>query len=228
MVQVSGVELKAARREVLGKKVKRLRRQGIIPANIYGHNVESLAVQVKADDLKHVIKTAGRNDIIYVRLDGEEPRPTFLKTVQRDAIGEKILHVDLLQISLKEKVRMEVPLHLVGIPPAVDVHGGILMHGIDRVAVEALPTDVPSFLEVDVSVLEEIDQALHVSDLVVPEGVTVLTDPDVVVAKVSPPVVERVEEEEAEEEAAAIEGEEAAAAAEQAPGGEPDREAGDD
>lgn len=228
MVQASGVELNATRREVLGKKVKRLRRQGIIPANIYGHNVESLAVQVKADDLKHVIRTAGRNDIIYVRLDGEEPRPTFLKTVQRDAIGEKILHVDLLQISLKEKVRMEVPLHLVGIPPAVDVHGGILMHGIDRVAVEALPTDVPSFLEVDVSVLEEIDQALHVSDLVVPEGVTVLTDPDVVVAKVSPPVVERVEEEEAEEGAAAIEGEEAAAAAEEAPGGEPDREAGDD
>jgi large subunit ribosomal protein L25 len=227
MVQTSGVELKATRREVLGKKVKQLRRQGIIPANIYGHNVESLAVQVKADDLKHVIKTAGRNDIIYVRLDGEEPRPTFLKTVQRDAIGERILHVDLLQISLKEKVRIEVPLHLVGVPPAVDVHGGILMHGIDRVAVEALPTDVPSFLEVDVSVLEEIDQALHVSDLVVPAGVTVLTDPEVVVAKVSAPAVERVEEVAVEEEAAAVEREEAAEAAGEAPGGESGRESGD-
>jgi large subunit ribosomal protein L25 len=212
MVQAKRAELSAEPRQVLGKKVKRLRREGLIPANIYGHHVDSTAIQVTVDELKQVLKEAGRNELIYLKLggDGDEPRPTFVKTVQRNPITDAIIHVDFLQISLKEKVRLEVPLHLTGTPPAVDTYSGILMQGVDRVMVEALPTDVPSVFEVDVSVLEEIDQALHVSDLPVPEGVTVLTDPEVVVAKVAPPAVEKLPEEE-EAEALEAEAEEAAA-----------------
>ena len=197
-------ELNVAPREVLGKKVKTLRRQGLTPANIYGQRVDSQAVQVPTDELKHVLKTAGRNEIVYLRLDGDEPRPTFVREIQKNPVTDIILHVDFNQISLKEKVKADVPIHLVGLSPAVDTFGGILMHGLDHVSVEALPTEVPSFLELDVSSLVEINQALHVSDLELPEDVTLLTDAEQVVAKVAPPAVEIVEEV-AEEEA--VEGE---------------------
>ena len=208
-------ELRVAPREVLGKKVKALRRQGLTPANIYGHNVESQAIQVATEELKHVLKSAGRNDIVYLRLDGDDPRPTFVRDVQQHPVTDAIQHIDFLQISLREKVRADVPIHLTGLSPAVDTYGGILMHGLDHVTVEALPTEVPSFLEIDVSPLTEINQALHVSDLDLPDDVTLLTDPEQVVAKVAPPAVEPVEEvpeeEELEEGEAAPEGEEGAA-----------------
>src|SRR5438128_2477320 len=141
-------ELQVRRREVLGKKVRALRREGLTPANVYGHDVESKAIQVETDDLRHILRTAGRNDIVYLRLDGEEARPTFVRDVQRNPVSDAIIHVDFLQISLKDKVRLDVPLHLVGLPPAVDRLGGILVHGLDRVTVEALPTEVPSFFQV--------------------------------------------------------------------------------
>ena len=208
-------ELRVAPREVLGKKVKSLRRRGLTPANIYGHNVESQAIQVATEELKHVLKSAGRNDIVYLRLDGDDPRPTFVRDVQQHPVTDAIQHIDFLQISLREKVRADVPIHLTGLSPAVDTYGGILMHGLDHVTVEALPTEVPSFLEIDVSPLTEINQALHVSDLDLPDEVTLLTDPEQVVAKVAPPAVEPVEEvpeeEELEEGEAAPEGEEGAA-----------------
>lgn len=208
-------ELKVAQRDVLGKKVKALRRQGITPANIYGSHVESQSIQLSTDELRHVIKTAGRNDIVYLRLDGDEPRPTFVRDIQQNPVTDAILHVDFLQISLREKVRADVPIHLVGLAPAVDTFGGILMHGLDHVSVEALPTEVPSFIEVDVTSLAEINQALHVSDVPVPEGVTILTDVEQVIAKVAPPAVEP--EPEVAEEAEAVEGEAAEEGAEEAP-----------
>lgn len=207
MVQATRTELSVNPRAVLGKKVKKMRREGVTPANIFGHNVDSKAIQVSTDELKHVLRSAGRNDIVYLRLDGEEPRPTFVRDVQQNPVSDAILHVDFMQISLQNKVRLEVAIHLVGLSPAVDTLGGILVHGLDHVTVEALPTEVPSVIEVDVTGLVAIDQALHVSDLSVPDGVTILTDMEQVVAKVSPPAVEVVVEEEevTEEEAAAAE-----------------------
>jgi len=191
-------ELEVAPREVLGKKVRALRREGLTPANIYGHNVESKAIQVRTDELWHVLKSAGRNEIVYLRLDGDDPRPTLVRDIQQNPVTDVILHVDFLQISLREKVKADVPIHLVGLSLAVDTYGGILMHGLDHVSVEALPTDVPSFFEIDVSPLVEKNQALHVSDIELPEAVTLLTDPEQVVAKVAPPAVEPVEEVEEE------------------------------
>jgi large subunit ribosomal protein L25 len=201
-------ELKVAPRDVLGKKVKALRRQGVTPANIYGSHVDSQSIQLSTEELRHIIKTAGRNDIVYLRLDGDDPRPTFIRDVQQNPVTDAILHVDFLQISLREKVKADVPIHLVGLAPAVDTFGGILMHGLDHVSVEALPTEVPSFIEVDVTSLVEINAALHVSDVPVPEGVTILTDVEQVIAKVAPPAVEP--EPEVAEEGEAVEGEEGA------------------
>jgi large subunit ribosomal protein L25 len=215
MAKASRTELTVAPREVLGKKVKALRRSGVTPGNIYGHNVNSVAIQVSTDELRNLLKTAGRNEIVYLRLDGDEPRPTFVRDIQHHPIADRILHVDFFQISLKDKVKIDVPIHLVGVPPAVDTYGGILVIGVDRVTVEALPTDVPSSIEIDVSVLAEIDQAVHVSDLDIPEDVTLLTDVEQVVAKVSPPAVEIVEEVEEEEAAEGEEREEGAEPAEE-------------
>jgi large subunit ribosomal protein L25 len=205
MVQKTKVELDVTKREVLGKKVKAMRRDGVTPANIYGSGVESQAIQVPRDELMRVLHEAGRSEIVYVSLDGEE-RPTFVHGVQRNPVTDLVLHVDFLQIDLTKKVKIDVPLHLIGVPPAVDTHAGILVQPLDHVTVEALPTDVPSHLDVDVSVLEEIDQALHVSDLTAPEGAEIVTDGQHMVAKVEPPAVEVVDEPEVEEEL--IEGEE--------------------
>jgi len=211
----SRTELNVNPREVLGKKVKALRREGVTPANIFGRGVQSTAIQVSTDELRHVLKSVGRNEIVYLTMAGDEPRPSFVKHVQHHPIADHILHVDFLQISLKEKVRIDVPVHLVGLAPAVDTYGGILVHGLDHVTVEALPADVPSAIEADVSHLEEIDAALHVSDLPIPTDVTLLTDPEQVVAKVSPPAVVQVEE--VAEAAEAAEGEEPGEAAAAAP-----------
>ncbi len=212
MAEETRVELEVSPREVLGKKVRRLRREGVIPANVYGHALDSVAIQVPKDALVHLLRTAGRNEIVYLRLDGEEPRPTFLRQVQRNPVTDAILHVDFYQISLEEKVRMEVPVALVGTAPAEQTYGGTLLHSLDRITVEGLPTDIPSVIEVDVSGLEEIDAAIHVGELSVPVQVTVLTDSEQVVAKVAPPHVERVEEEVLE----AVPAEEGAAAPEEA------------
>lgn len=214
------VELKVAPREVLGKKVKALRREGITPANIYGNKVDSQAVQMPSDELLRVLKLAGRNEIVYIQLDGGDARPTFVHDIQRNPITDVILHVDFLQIDLSKKLKIDVPLHLEGTPPAVETYQGILVQSLDHVTVETLPTSVPSFIVADVSVLEEIDQALHVSDLPLPEGVEMVTDGEQLIAKVAPPAVEVVEEEEEELEEGAEEGEEGAEEGAEGEGGE--------
>ncbi len=221
MVQKSKTSLNVARRDVTGKKVRALRRGGIVPANIYGNNVDSVAVQVSGDDLRHLMRGHGRSEIVYVQLDGEE-RPTFIRDVQRNPVTDQVLHVDFMQISLKEKVKIEVPLHFVGKAPAVDTYGGIVTHQLNQVLVEALPTSIPSAIEVDVSALAEIGQSLHVSDIAVPEGAVILNDPDSAVARIDLPAAERAEEVEAVEagEAPAAEGAEEAAPAEEEAAGE--------
>jgi large subunit ribosomal protein L25 len=205
MAQETKTQLHLVRRDVIGKKVRALRRQGIIPANIYGHNVDSLAVQVGSDELRLLMKRHSRNEIIYVQVDGRE-RPTFVRDVQRNPVTDQIVHVDFLQISLTEKVRLEVPVHFSGVAPAVTTFGGIVTHATNQVLVEALPAAVPSVIEVDISDLTEIGQSIHVGDLTEMEGVAFLTDAGSVIVRIDLPAAERAEEAEV-----AAEGEEAAA-----------------
>ena len=213
-------ELNVAMRTVLGKKNKALRREGMIPANIYGHRVDSVAVQVLGDDFRHLLKEHGRRELVYIQVAGEE-RPTFIRDIQRNPVTDQILHVDFLQISLTETVRLQVPIHLTGKAPAAVDLGGILTHQLSEIQVEALPMAVPSLIEVDVSGMVEINQTITVADLAAIEGVTFLHDPDGVIARVDAPsvVVEEVAAptEEGAEGAAAEGGE---AAAEEGGGGE--------
>ncbi len=211
------IELAVELREVLGKKVKRLRHDGITPANIYGRGIDSMAVQVPTRELAQTIRVAGRNTLLQVHVHGERrARPVFVHHVQRDPIKDYLLHVDFYQVSLKEKIHIDVPVVVVGEAPAVGVYHGILLQNLNAVTVECLPTDVPSQIEVDVSGLEEIDDAIHVTDLDISPDVTLLVDPEMVVAKVAPPrIEEEVEEEVAEEVEEAVEGEEVEEAAEE-------------
>jgi large subunit ribosomal protein L25 len=194
------LELAVEPRSILGKKVKTLRQQGMTPANIYGHGIPSQAVQVLTPDLARTIRAVGRNTMLQLHVEGEKKRrPVFVRTVQRDPITDEFLHVDFYQVSLKEKIRIEVPLVIVGEAPAVSVHQGILLQSVNVVTMEGLPGDLPPHLEVDVSGLEEIDDAVHLKDLDVSPDVTILAEPEMVVAKVAAPrLVE--EEEEVEEE----------------------------
>ena len=194
------IELAVTPRSILGKKVKRLRGQGITPANIYGHGIPSQAVQVPTPDLARTIRIAGRNTMFQLHVEGEKKRrPVFIRDVQRNPTTDEFLHVDFYQVSLKEKIRLEVPLVIVGEAPAVSVYHGILLQSVNAITMEGLPADLPPHIEGDVSGLAEIDDAIHVKDLEVSPDVTLLVDPELVVAKVAAPrLVEEVVEEEEE------------------------------
>jgi large subunit ribosomal protein L25 len=194
------IELAVTPRSVLGKKVKVLRRQGMTPANIYGHGLISQAVQVPTHDLARTIRLVGLNTMLQLQVEGEKKlRPVFVRRVQRDPITDEFLHVEFYQVSLKEKIRLEVPLVIVGEAPAVSIQGGVLLHAVNTITVEGLPTDLPPHIEVDVSGLADFDDAVHVKDLAVSPDITLLVDPEVVVAKVAAPrLAEEVVEEEVE------------------------------
>jgi len=209
---MADIELSVKPRRVLGKKVAALRRQGITPANVYGRNLESKAVEVETVVLTHLLRSGGRNVIIDLHIEGEDSlRPVMLRAVQREPATSRLLHVDFYQVSLTQKMRTEVPLILVGDAPAVAEFGGILLQSLDNITVEALPADIPAHVEVDVSTLTRLDDAVHVRELPIdPTKVHVMTDLELVVAKVAAPRLVAAEEEEAVAAEAAAEGVEAA------------------
>lgn len=217
---MADVQLVVDPRTVTGKKVKALRREGIIPAHLYGRGTESLALQTSTQTMMNLLRTTGPNAIIDLQINGEsEPRSVVLRGVQRNPVTSELVHIDFLQISLTEKLRTDVSLVITGTAPAVGVLGGVLLQTFDRLTIEALPADIPRQIEVDVSELETIDSSVFVRDLPIPAGVEVQADPNQVVAKVAAPrLAAEIEEEEA---AAAAEAEaEAAEAAEEVEEGE--------
>ena len=201
MMKETRTELAVGRRQVLGKKVKGLRHGGLTPANIFGRGLESEAIEVPTLDLKLTLQRIGRNDVIYLLVDGGEARPTLVRSVQRHPLSDQLLHVDFQQISLAERVRVDVPIMLTGRSEAVETLGGTLLASLDHITVEALPTKVPSQIEVDVGVLETLESAIHVSDLPDTADIEIISDPELVIATVAPPRVD--------EEAVAVEEEDA-------------------
>lgn len=197
------IELSAARRDVLGKKVEYLRRRGITPANLYGHNVQSTALQVDTAELKRTLAHAGKSSLIALKIDGgKRPRMVIVRDIQRQPVTRGLLHVDLYEVSMEEKIKIEVPLVLVNEAPALKDQGGILVQNMTTIEVECLPANMPHSFEVDLSVLREIDDAVHVKDLQVGDGITVLADREQSIVQISR---SRVEAEVAEAAAAAEE-----------------------
>jgi len=185
------ISLEAARRADVGKGVARkLRAGGRVPAVYYGRGEDSIPLTVSLKDLEQVIESAeGSNVIVDLKVPGDaaKDRKALIREIQRDPVAGSILHLDLQHISLTERITVEVPIVLVGVPLGVKDAGGILEHLLREVEVECLPTDIPSKLEVDVSALQ-IGDTLHVSDIKV-ERAEILTEADRAIAAVVPPTV---------------------------------------
>lgn len=190
--------LSATMRTLLGKKVKKLRREGILPANVYGKDVPSTALQVNLKEFIDIYKEVGETGLVDLEVDGQK-RPVLIKNVQFEFRNNTPLHADFYQVNLKEKVKTMVPIELVGEAKAVAENIGTLIHPLSEIEVEALPTNLPEKIEVNIENLANIDDHILVSDIQVPEGVTVLTDPGQVIAKISEIVVEETPQPEAEE-----------------------------
>ena len=190
------IELETQKREVLGKKVKSLRREGLIPAVLYGHEIAPVPLQVEERELDRVLAKAGEHRLIALKIGRARKRHMALtREVQWDVIAGKPIHVDFYAVVMTEKITTAVPLALVGEAPAAGRAEVILLQGLDEVEIECLPGDLPEAIEVDLSGLEEIDQAIYVNDLQVPPAVEILTDGEEIVVKVDWAAAEEVEEE---------------------------------
>jgi large subunit ribosomal protein L25 len=217
------LELAVDARSVLGKQTKRLRRAGTVPGVVYGKTTASIPVQVDAKQFETLYHAAGRSTIFQLTVPGAGPKSAIIKSVQRHPLSGRAVHVDFFLPDLTVELQIDVPLVFVGEAPAIEATGGSLFTSLDHLKVRALPADLPHEITVDVSSLVDLDAVIHVSDLgVASDTVTVLNDPDEMVAKVLPPRV--VEEEptvaEGEEGEEGAEGEGEAAEGE---GGESER-----
>ncbi len=199
-------KLKAEKRKITGRKVKKLRREGILPANIYGKKVKSCVVQLELKTFLPVFQEVGETGIVNLSLKRETKiRPVLIHNVQLDPVTDQPLHADFYQVDLKTKITADIPIEVTGESPAVKEKGGILIQPLTEVEVEALPAELPDKLEVDITGLNEIDDAVTVNDLKVPKGVKVLTADKQILAKVEPPAKEEEEAPPPEEEAPAEE-----------------------
>lgn len=220
------IALQASEREVLGKKVKKIRRDGLIPGHVFGKKITTEHVSVKQTDFLKVLRQAGETGLIDLKIGSEKIRPVLIRDLQYDPVSGNLLHIDFYQVNLSEKVKVPVPIVLVGDEPE-SVHMGetVTLQTLPEVEVEALPTDLVENIEVDISSLQNVDDAISVGELSVDrEKITILAEPDEVVVKLAPAVTEEMkrllEEQEAEAAAAQAEAAEGEAVAEVVEGGE--------
>lgn len=215
--------LKAEERKILGKKIKTLRREGILPGNVYGKGLSSIALQVQLADFEKVHREVGDTGLIELELKGNH-HPVLVKNLQMNYKSHTPLHADFYQVNMKEKVKATVPVVVVGEPKAATDKIGLLLQTISEVEIEALPDHLAENIEVNVEHLAELDQQITVGDLKAPEGVEILSAPDQTVVKIA----ELVAPEPEPEPEAPAEGEEGEAPAEgETPEGETTAEGGD-
>jgi large subunit ribosomal protein L25 len=180
--------IQAAPRSVLGKQVKQLRRQGILPANVYGKGVPSLAIQIDAREFTRNIKASGLRSMFELAITGENgSRHVIMRGMTRAGGTGEPIHVDFFQVDPNRPILASVPLRVVGESPAVRDLAGTVVLSMEHVAVKCLPLAIPESIEVDGTLLKSFDVTLTIGDLFIPEGVEVLVDPAVVVASVAPP-----------------------------------------
>lgn len=187
------IALNAEKRTIFGRKVKSLRKKGLLPATIYGKKTQSVSVSLSKDEFAKVYGEAGETGIIEISLSGEK-RPVLIHNVQKDPVLDMPIHVEFFQVDLKEKVQADVPIVQVGQAPAVEQKLGVLLTVLYEVEVEALPTDLPEKIEVDISSLKEEGNEIRVSGLKVPQGTTVLTGANLTVVKIAHLVTKEAEE----------------------------------
>ena len=195
------IELKTNTREILGKKVRFLRREGITPVHIFGHDIDSLALQCDTIQLQQVLNQAGKTHIVNLMLDKvKKPRNVVVREIQRNVLTGDILHVDFYEVRMGEKIEVAVPIALTGEAPALRLKENMMEQELHQLNIECLPDRIPEHFEVDISSLEEADQTIYVKDISMGEGITVLADPEHIVVKISVRRAEKEEEVAAEEE----------------------------
>jgi len=193
-------KLAAEKRKITGRKVKSLRREKVLPANIFGKKIKSEAIQIKLSDFESVYRECGETKVVEISLGGKL-RPVLIHGVQKDPVTDSYLHVDFLQVDLKQKVTAYVPVELINESPAEKQGLGTVVQHIDEIEVEALPTDLPENFQVDLSTLKAADDGIKVKDLKTDlKKVKILEDEEQIIVKVEPIKVEEEKEEVKEEE----------------------------
>lgn len=200
------VVISASHREVLGKKVKEMRRDGKLPAVLYGKSLKPIAIIMDLKEATSILKATSSSSLLTIDLDGKE-YTTLVRERQRDLIRGNYLHIDFLAVSLTEKVRAKVTITIEGQAPALETYESLLTTGLDRIEVESLPQDLPERITVDVSSLNEIGDGIYVRDIELPPNVETLHDMDDMIVVVSALVIVEEEEEEELEEELELEGE---------------------
>lgn len=180
-------QLAADRREITGKKVAELRRAGILPAVVYGHGHPSESIQVDIREFSTLRRRVGRNALVDLTIAGGRAQPVLLQAVHEHPVKRVPLHADFFIVKMTEEMTVEVPIVIVGESVAIAKLGGTLLHMRESVQVRALPADLPSGLELDITSLDSFDATAHVSDLRVPERVTLVTDTTELIARVQAP-----------------------------------------
>ena len=195
---MNSVVLQAQIRSVFGRKVSGLRRAHITPIHVYGLGGDSLSLQTDAQQLLRTLATVGRTTPLTVAVDGDE-HFVMVREVQRHPVTAQVLHVDLLRVSRTQKMRADVPLQIEGEAPGARLDGAMLLQDLHAVTVEALPTDLPHVLAVDISTLMEIGSSLRAGALALPRDVSLVSDPDAVIMRIA---LQRAQVEEGQETAA--------------------------
>ncbi len=190
------LELNAKTRDILGKKVKSLRAQGVLPGVVYGAKVKSAPIKLDYNEFKKVFDKAGESTIIKLKIKDKEKKEKSLNIlihgVEKHPVSEQLTHVDFYAVRMDKTITTEIPLAFEGESPAVENLDGTLVRNINQVEIEALPADLPHEIKVDISSLRTFDDDIYIKDLKVGENVKILVDSGEVVASVTPP---RTEEE---------------------------------
>jgi large subunit ribosomal protein L25 len=196
---MSELVLHAKQRTVLGRQVKALRREGLLPAVLYGTGIEPVPLELDMLEANKVLSSLGSSTLVSLKV-GRATHQVLVREIQRDVIRWDLMHVDFLKVAMDEVIRTSVPVELVGEAPAIRELGGVLVTGLAEIEVEALPSDLPDRMTVDLEILAEIDDNITVGDLNFGKGVEVLTGLNEVLAHVIYQVEEEIEEEVVEEE----------------------------
>ncbi len=182
-------------RQLTGRKVKKLRNQGLIPAHVFGKKIPSLSLQLSAKDFQKKYSEVGDSTLLYLNIEGEKSdRPAMVSQVTRHPVTGHLLHISFHQVDLKQKVTAPVSVKLTGVAPAEKEKLGILVQQLDEIEIEALPADLPDHIDVDVSGLAEVNQAVYVKDLKLDSKLSPQTDPEAIIAKIEPLAKEEVKE----------------------------------
>lgn len=184
---MNSIVINANVRDTFGKKLAEARREGKLPGVVYGNNKDNQAVILDAKEFGKAFAQAGQSTIVELKIDGKDSENVLIHDIDTDPLTNEVSHADFYRVNMNKTIRTEVPLHFVGEAPAVFQQEGSLFKNIEEIEVETLPGNLPSHLEVDISILDDFAKAIHVSDIKVPEGVEILEDAEQLICKVEPP-----------------------------------------